>query len=347
MRCPTKFDCISMSKDKNIKHYFPIIDLLRGVAALSVCIYHFSNHQDKYGRLFSENSLIYQIGNFGDLGVYAFFVISGFVIPLSLYKNQYRISNFFRFISRRSIRIEIPYLGSIFCFLFIAFLFSIKNNSDFELNFEQLVLHFAYLIPFSEYEWYNVIYWTLAIEFQFYILIGFIFPFFKSNSKTLLAIILILFGVISVFFQDNRFVFYYSAIFSVGMTLYFLKTRQIHQTLAWLIIIGNVLLVGYHHSTSIAATCLITLLSINFLHFNNRISNLLGSISYSFYLTHGAVGGTILYLFSRYCENFSQKIGLFLIAIIASMVFSWIFWKLIEHPSQKLAQKIKHRLNQE
>ena len=47
------------------------------------------------------------------MGVTAFFVISGFVLPLSLSSNGYRLSDAPVFLLKRAVRLEPPYLATI------------------------------------------------------------------------------------------------------------------------------------------------------------------------------------------------------------------------------------------
>ena len=77
--------------------YRPDIDGLRAIAVMLVLGFH----------AFPEAVP----GGF--IGVDVFFVISGFVIPLSLQGRDYRIADFPRFMIRRLVRLEPPYLVSI------------------------------------------------------------------------------------------------------------------------------------------------------------------------------------------------------------------------------------------
>ena len=57
------------------------IDTLRGLAALWVVFYHYTY---RYGQIYGENLLPWTVFKHGYLGVQVFFVISGFVIYLTL-----------------------------------------------------------------------------------------------------------------------------------------------------------------------------------------------------------------------------------------------------------------------
>ncbi len=54
----------------------PAVTMLRGLAALGVCLMHFA------GTL--ESDIIQNIARFGGYGVQVFFVISGFILPYSM-----------------------------------------------------------------------------------------------------------------------------------------------------------------------------------------------------------------------------------------------------------------------
>jgi peptidoglycan/LPS O-acetylase OafA/YrhL len=323
-----------------LKTNYPTINLLRGIAAAMVCIFHFIGYTDFRGDLFSNDSLLANIGKLGTNGVFVFFVISGFVIPLSLSKDQFNLKQLPQFLSRRFIRIEIPYLVSILLILLVNFLFAIKNNSNFNIDVKQFVFHILYIIPFSKYDWYNIIYWTLAIEFQFYIAIGLLYFLLSSKNKIVVLLALLIFGLSSLLFNDNRFIFEYSTIFAQGIVLFLLKTERIKQKLAFVLLGLFVIATAYHHSITISAFSLLTVLAIHFIEINKKLSNQFGDISYSLYLTHGLIGGNLLYLFSRYFTSFSGKILLVIAALSLSLLFSYIYWRFIENPSRKLSKKI-------
>jgi peptidoglycan/LPS O-acetylase OafA/YrhL len=323
-----------------LKTYYPTINLLRGVAAFLVCLFHFIGYSDIREDLFSSSSWISTIGSLGANGVYIFFVISGFVIPLSLSKDNFKLTQLHRFLSKRFIRIEIPYLVSILLILLVGLVFALKNNTHYTINIEQFIYHVLYLIPFSTFEWYNIIYWTLAIEFQFYIVIGLLFYLLSSEKKVAILIGIMIFGASSFIGQDNRFVFHYSTIFLQGIILFLIKTKRIHSTKGAFFIGICILTTAYLHSIEISIFSALTLIAINYLEIDNKITNRFGEISYSLYLTHGLIGGNILYLFSRYLTSYPGKIILVILSLCASLVFSYLYWWLIERPSRKLSRKI-------
>src|SRR5947209_12608451 len=81
-----------------------IVGALRGFAALAVCWFHFT---------FGQTPGLKWTGQYGWLGVHTFFVISGFIIPYSLYQYRYSIRDYLRFVGKRLARLHPPYLASI------------------------------------------------------------------------------------------------------------------------------------------------------------------------------------------------------------------------------------------
>jgi peptidoglycan/LPS O-acetylase OafA/YrhL len=326
--------------DESLKTYYPTINLLRGVAALLVCFYHFIGYKDFRGELFPSDSLTSVIGSLGVNGVYIFFVISGFVIPLSLSKDDFKLNQLHRYLSKRFIRIEIPYLVSILLILLVGFVFALKNNSAYTFSIEQLIYHVVYVIPFSNFEWYNIIFWTLAIEFQFYIVIGLLYYLLSSEKQVAIVIALFIFGASSFIGEDNRFVFHYAPIFLQGMILFLMKTNRIDAGKGAFLIGICVLATAYLHSIEISIFSALTLFAVHYLEISSKTTNRFGDISYSLYLTHGLIGGNVLYLFSRYISSYPGKMALVLLSLSASLVFAYIYWWFIERPARKLSRKI-------
>ena len=83
------------------------VDCLRGIAVGMVVLMHLfvgANSGLKGGQI------IEPVLRYGWLGVDVFFVISGFIIPFSLHRSGYQIGQFGRFLLKRIIRLDPPYL---------------------------------------------------------------------------------------------------------------------------------------------------------------------------------------------------------------------------------------------
>lgn len=87
----------------------PIINILFGIAAFFICLFHFIYSTINY----ITDQPVLDIAYHGQFGVALFFVLSGIVIPLSLIRLDYTWNNWSRFFINRALRIEPPYLVAL------------------------------------------------------------------------------------------------------------------------------------------------------------------------------------------------------------------------------------------
>jgi peptidoglycan/LPS O-acetylase OafA/YrhL len=73
---------------------------------------------------------------------------------------------------------------------------------------------------------------------------------------------------------------------------------------------------------------------------SNRIGNFLGNISYSIYLLHSYSGALLINYLSHMFKSPLEKFIVISLGLFFTIGTSFIFWKLIEKPSQKMSQKI-------
>jgi len=307
---------------------------LRGLAALGVVFCHFGSNLSSY-RFLSK------VFNFGQTGVYVFFLISGFIIVYSLVKSNYRYKQFFTFLLKRSIRIDPSYfvviLLTIILFKLLVFIPSYKGNG-FTFIPGQFIAHIFYVVPFTKYEFYNHVFWTLSVEFQFYLIVGMFF--FLSESRIYRSIFLILFSLLSLINWPNSYylVFNYSPIFSTGIALVtFYKNKN------WInVILPICFLVLVAFKFGIAILILLIISSIVILYHDQLIKPLrfLGDISYSLYLTHTLVLIVCLGLIKRLSIDVNQHQLFWLsVEILIAIAFAYFFYRLIEKPSINLSKK--------
>ncbi len=152
------------------------IDALRGAAALGVVLYH-AVEQGKHvlpDNLFhSPVRLVQFASSFGYLGVFLFFVISGFCIHLQWARAKAAGSDpvirFGPFWKRRIRRLYPPYIIALLIFLLLTAATAGLNFTRFffyDLGMHLLMLH--NLDPKTCYT-INGVFWTLAIEEQLYL----------------------------------------------------------------------------------------------------------------------------------------------------------------------------------
>ena len=152
------------------------IDALRGIAALGVVLYHavLTTPNPVPGNFFRWPVKLLQFGtSFGYVGVFLFFVISGFCIHLQWAKSRalgkpqdIQFGSFWR---RRIRRLYPPYLIAFALFLLMAAL-SVGINVTHFLVYD-VVMHLLMLHNLDPQTCYSIngVFWTLAIEEQLYL----------------------------------------------------------------------------------------------------------------------------------------------------------------------------------
>ncbi|MDX2362614.1 MAG: acyltransferase [Crocinitomicaceae bacterium] len=324
-----------------MKKYYTSVNLLRAFAVVSICFYHFTNTPVNGESFLGEGDLLAGLAKLGVNTVFMFFVISGFVIPMSMKNGGYTLRSFPRFIARRMTRLQIPYVASILGGLLFYYISCRIYMWNFEVDPWQFFHHLIYTVEFTDYEWYNVVFWTLAIEFQYYILIALLFPLLLSKHKLVKLGTLFAFACSSLLIGDHGLLFYYAPIFSLGIALFLMKDESISKIEALLIMLLMTALIFYVHTWGIASVALFATLFIAFIHVDWKVFNSLGEVSYSLYLVHGVVGGNLIFWFAEYIDNYAYKVafvfGILLLSIVSSYVFAWMF----EKPAQRISRKIK------
>lgn len=318
-------------------YQIPIINNLRGIAALTVCLYHFVYTTKDY----ITQETILNIFSFGQYGVQIFFVISGIVIPFSLFKSNYSILKFPNFFLKRIIRIEPPYILAVL----LAILILIFRGDIAKLNFTEITLHIGYLIPFflPKYNWLNNVFWTLGIEFQYYIIISALILLILKNKIIGRIIFYLSLLIMPFIFGDSNFFPFYAPIFLFGITWCLLFLNKIN-FIEFLIVVIASFVIAYLKVSHIEAYIgLGTLLLVHFLkNYSNKLLLFFGNISYTFYLIHPLIGASCINLLSHKFTLGWQKPIVIIAGFIVTTISSYILYKLIEKPTHELSKKIKY-----
>lgn len=324
--------------------YLSSVTLIRGIAALAVSLFHFTK-----GFFVTDASVAEVLLPYAWIGVEVFFVISGFVIPYALLRVPIKLKHYGGYLLKRLVRIEPAYLASIALILilnYISTLFPIYQGNPFSISGFTILLHMGYLVEFFDGRWLNPVYWTLAIEFQYYLVIGVLLIIWNRNQKYLTIATLFLFFALSFIPQDTVKFLKHTDIFTIGIVCAFYKKEYIDKIL-FISLVGLVGAVIYlHHSYVITILSVGATLGIAFL---NKFSNFkllifFGNISYSLYLLHIPVGGRVINLSKRFPLGDYGKFFAIFIALVVSILAAWLFYILIEKPSHRLSRKIKLKL---
>ncbi len=312
------------------------IQKLRGLAALAVTVYHCSLNV----RIPWPHSFL-SAAYFGMFGVQAFFVISGFILPYSLWKAGYVLSDAGKFLLKRLVRLDPPYLASVAVSIVALVLAARNGGASFAISGPQIALHLGFLTIFSNYEWLNVVYWTLAIEFQFYLMLAISFPLLKNRYRWLI------FGGLaglSLLVPGKAFLPIHSSHFllGIGVFMFYTGASSRVEAVAWM---GAAIAMelwqrgGVETAVGVTAAVLIV---IPWFQKHNPFLGFLGTISYSLYLVHTHVANKTLSLLGSHVQRI-LVLPLLVAVLAVTIMVAWVFYRLIEKPSQDLASRIRYR----
>jgi len=313
-------------------NYIPILNLLRAIACLAVLLMHMH-----YLAGLSEFPYTGKLFSMGQQGVNIFFVISGFVIPYSMWNAGYQIKDFFRYILKRSIRIDPPYLLVILICL-IAGIFTTK----FAFDFQKVLLHLFYLIPFSGFQWYQSVFWTLGVEFQFYLLIGLLLPALQKGNTYLLVLALVSLSWTAYYAPtpDPKSFYILRSLhfFCIGVLLLLNRKQKLSNWLFHIALFAIIIFLIFKITLVTGIACYATALLIKYSKFENPISNFFSKISYSLYIIHFLSAEFVIYLLSG--VSIAPYL-LFTILIITGILSGYLLYIIIEKPSLKWSKKIE------
>jgi len=310
------------------------VDCLRGIAALAVVWYHCT-----VGSGVIRGGWLYRSGEYGWLGVDIFFVISGFIIPYSLHKAGYRVTDFTRFLLKRVARLDPPYFATILLCLALSYLVTLAPGFRGEpphYTLAQLAAHVAYVNSFVHLRWVNVVFWSLGIEFQYYLLIGLAFPLLIARKRGVRFGFLGLLLAASVLIRDAALVFRYLPLFVAGILAFQSKAGLISPGALFAGLAATII------AGPIAAVGIGTALTLRFVEVPASRVTRFGLISYSLYLLHVPVGGKIMNLGGRFAHSTPVLAALLATAVGASILAAAIFYRFVELPSQRISSSIRY-----
>lgn len=197
--------------------------------------------------------------------------------------------------------------------------------------------------PFFGDKWVNPVYWSLAIEFQFYILICVAFPMLRAVWGR--WIFLIISSVLGYFMPDPDCLFTYMPLFLVGISASLYCVRQISalSMLCWVVIAAciGVITVGTLSFLSAIITSIIVLWGFRYDYSFPKCATTLGIFSYSLYLLHYPIIEKMVRLGKVLGDSLGAQIITLFIAIGISLIFSWFCYVYVERPALNMVKNIR------
>ena len=320
------------------KNRLQALDALRGIAALGVVLFHYlPYYHELYGHDFTPPEIL----EFGRYGVHLFFMLSGFVIFMTLQ----RTDNAGMFALARAFRL----LPALWIGILITF-FSVHalGPDDRTVSIETALFNFTLLHSFFDHPHVDGAYWSLVIEVTFYAWMAFLFYTIKRWQ----TLRLVLFGWVilsylsvmnlehltaTTFFITHEVLFAsYAPLFISGILLYrwhtagqlplaeivFLALSMSHAIIAYPAPF-NVFVLACYGIFVLAIAGL-----LNFIV--NKATLWLGSLSYSLYLVHQNVGYGIIN--QSYTLGLSGATGVTM-ALLVAFILAILMHYYIEKPS--------------
>lgn len=355
-------------------HRLTALDGLRGVAILLVMGFHYFYHLESvyykstlypYGETFSDIVIF----KYGYMGVELFFIISGFVIAMTLESSK----SLFDFVIRRFVRIWPALIVSAI----ITFFLLNWSDSPFALTRRQFWPNFLpslTLTPtalwsglFPKVDFVTGVYWSLVVEMRFYMIAVILFWLFaRQNLARNLVIFTVLIYVARALLRrwlpgyngvyDGLFIPDYMPWFAAGAVFYELyKERLAKGTALVMLSVAYALIarIGLNYtpigrappaSSGFALVFLILFWFLATKPASMRIFEIrplvwIGECSYSIYLYHYAVG---MILISQVSKTIGLVPQLLLVAAISLLVFavSRVSYVTVENPARRWLTKL-------
>jgi len=354
--------------DKSIIHSKPLTkvntskrivfaDGLRGFAALWVVFFHMSEgkHIENFKTLLPEwvFAIVFDAGH---LGVAVFFVLSGFVMALIVQQATVNRTYARQFLVRRMIRLTPPYFFAIFITLILAFVKAKALALAYIFpGFSAIFAHIFYVQELFSIPHFNIIFWTLCIEVQFYIAFILIFltadtfnaRFSIFNARIVLvglaSMIALLWplGIISTSVWSGGFLgFWFS--FLVGVLVCWGMLMEGSYRLFAILFCLVLFVIGWQTDTEMTKAVSLTGLIMSFAEKLGQMNKWLcwrwiqwlAMISYSLYLLHNPITGLafrIVHLF--FLPGLTADIVGMFATLVTCLIGSYITYYLIERPS--------------
>ena len=308
------------------------LDSLRGFAAMAVCLFHLTGDGMPGFVLPPARALF----SWGWAGVDVFFVISGFVIPYVMMRDGYRLRDYGGFIGRRLLRVGPPSWGvvAVTAAAFVA-IDALRGGGAYwsaDLSWPRLLHNLAYTIPFTGYLWIDPVFWTLAVELQFYLLVGQAFPFVFAGRWRFVATAFLLCAARYLPLPAGLLFLLHEPLFLIGGAALLHRegamSRPFYLGLLLLLVAAAAFQVGPLQAAFGGATAL----AISFVPIRSRTGAFFGRISYSLYLVHSFVGAAAALVLVRLVPptGAPAKLAIILAAVAAAILAAWLYHRWVE-----------------
>lgn len=298
------------------------LDVLRGIAALNVVIFHYTS---KFRLNFGHNYSPLYDWELGRYGVELFFMISGFVIFMSL---QHNIS-IEAFARKRFVRLYPEYWICV-CLTFLVLTIA-RDPKIATVSMPVLMLNLTMIHGVFDISNVDGVYWSLIPELIFYFSIGLLYYFGQFRRIKVLGFAWLLLMILHSIFQLPFGAYFlnlqYGMFFMAGILFYKIKFEDggwaEHLLIAFSFIAAMCSHPGFLH---FYVYLLIYFLFYLFVYGWLRSLSwkpllFLGYISYPLYLIHQNVGFVMMRFLGRYLTN---DLVILMLTIVTMITLAWL-----------------------
>ena len=350
-----------------------LLDAYRAIAIIWVAIFHYAHFWSSAGN--GDSVLPYDdalawlpLASVGDLGVMLFFLISGYVISLTLTKT----SSFTEFCVKRFARIWPTLLTCGFITFLCATLFGPPEfqRSIWEALISVTLLppqHVGALTGNSDWQWLDGAYWSLWVEVRFYAVIGALFFAFRKHwFEAWLVYAALTFTIVAgalttslgmLQIVEGLLFAEYVPFFMIGILAYRWRTKLSTRTDAYAFIfafahialnmaasdasLSGSLLIGYAVIFGLFAVFVWSPNKLDWM--THKLVLRIGRASYSFYLLHQVVGISLLVLIATLFGATASIISLPLVFVVLILLSFQIFDRIEQPANRWLVSLYKNR----
>ena len=355
------------------------IDFFRGVAILLVVLFHFTARLPSSALNISEGAPLPVF--FGWVGVYFFFIISGYCIFMTLERS----ASVSQFLARRFSRIYPAFVAAVLLLFLFGVVFHVPSVP--EANFHEVepgpldvVLNLFFVGELGE--WVDGAFWSIAVEVKFYALVALLAGFFPDRGRfgRLFGIMAVVMGLVwigSTLLSGSgsitpqsllKFLTIapYLSFFAVGLLGWQYEQGRpgTGRLLAANLVLSTVIVwmeaspFGQQGSWASAAICALVYLGLALLFVRfirgGAIAAIpgvtwsvaqIGLLSFSWYLIHENIGISMLATLDRYLP---AQVALwiviastFIMAVVFANLFEWRFRKPVEAAAMALLGRLR------
>lgn len=343
-----------------MKNKIESIQILRGLAALSVVMFHYRFYLVPDG---ADRTIPDQLFGWGAIGVDLFFVISGFIMVYVTSEKNHGAKTSINFIINRLTRI----LPTYYVLLLFAFL---TGGAMSTFHYPEKVSNLISALTFHPYlsepaplylpdSGMYSIRWTLNYEIYFYLAFSIcllVKPRITALCTWFLLPIVLAYSLTSTFtvsthgydfssvmlrFLTNPIILEFGTGVLAGYVYLYLRNKKNLESgyfsALWLALIIAGIISGQLTGYNVISACAFFFLVLFFALQNHQILKftpkpliMLGNISFSWYLIHTPLAGFISDKVNKFYPSAIHSTTGFIILIISSIFFAWLSHKYLE-----------------